>query len=155
MNMNFSSCDLSLLITAGKLIVLKYPYPREVEENPDYHSSVTAHFLSNPPKPPKKLGGRCQSESEVLSNSSGEHSLSSSVEEPPSARKDTPTIHSVSVSLVSVADLVGVRGVHLPPFHIFNTYLGCSVACVFPTVTTAFGGFVGYAHYLEPPFPNF
>ncbi|CAI8043468.1 Dual adapter for phosphotyrosine and 3-phosphotyrosine and 3-phosphoinositide [Geodia barretti] len=83
----------------GKLIVLKYPYPREVEENPDYHSSVTAHFLSDPPKHPKKLepGRRCQSDSEVLSNSSGENTpLSSSVEEPPTQK--TTSIHSVSLA---------------------------------------------------------
>jgi hypothetical protein len=81
----------------GKLIVLKYAYPREVEENPDYHSSVTAHFLSDPPKQPKKLGLGCQSDSEVLSNSSGENTpLSSSVEEPPTHK--TASIHSVSLA---------------------------------------------------------
>ena len=81
----------------GKLIVLKYAYPREVEENPDYHSAVTAHFLSDPPKQSKRPARRCQSDSEMVSSSSGEHSLSSSVEEPPT-HKETPSIHSMSVS---------------------------------------------------------
>lgn len=80
----------------GKLIVLKYPYPREVEENPDYHSAVTAHFLSNPPKPPNKRLPSLTSDPERLSNSSGEHSLCSSAEETTS--KDVPSIHSVSLA---------------------------------------------------------
>jgi hypothetical protein len=87
----------------GKLIVLKYPYPREVEENPDYHSPVTAHFLADPPRDQRRHVKRCQSDSDLLSNhsSSGEPSLSSSLEDP-AVPKETPlSIHSVSVSPVT------------------------------------------------------
>ena len=89
-----------LLVFVGTLIVLKYPYPREIEENPDYHSSVTTHFLANPPKENRQHVRRCQSDSELLSSSSGEHSACSSVEDSSSAATtwDVPSIHSISVS---------------------------------------------------------
>ena len=89
-----------MCFNTGKLIVLKYPYPREVEENPDYHSSVIAHFLSDPPKEPRKPPARrTQSDSEILSDCAPheESNLCSSVEETPN-HKETPSIHNVSVS---------------------------------------------------------
>lgn len=78
--------------------MLKYAYPREVEENPDYHSSVTAHFLSEPnaSKEHKKRTRRCQSDSDVLSSSSSS-SNSSSIDDIISPAKDIKSIHSVSV----------------------------------------------------------
>jgi hypothetical protein len=81
----------------GRLIVLKYPYPREVEENPDYHSSFTAHFLADPPKDKRKRMRRYQSESDVLSSSPANHS-SLSTGKSATVPTDTTSIHSLSLA---------------------------------------------------------
>ena len=89
---------------AGRLIVLKYPYPREVEENPDYHSSFTAHFLANPPRDKRKgVGGmrKYQSESDMLSCSPADLSSPMSAEKSAALTKDTTSIHSLSVRFTS------------------------------------------------------
>lgn len=78
--------------------MLKYAYPRDVEENPDYHSSVTTHFLSNPPKEKiisPRMIQRSHSESELIS-SPGNHSQSSA-DSSDAGTEDGTSVHSLSV----------------------------------------------------------
>ena len=55
-------------------------------------------------------------------------------------------------SVIPVADLGGVRGCKCTPLSHLYTIFRLLCGMCYPALTTAFGGFVGYAHYLEPPF---
>ena len=61
-------------------------------------------------------------------------------------------LSSDELTVVDLGGGGGVRGVQMhPPF----TSLTLLCATCYPALMTAFGSFEGYAHYLEPPFPNF